>query len=576
MVIELIRGVALLLALCYLDSIVQRLPRIGDKGRVVMSGLLYGGICVVGMMAPINLAPGIIFDARSVVLSIAGLYGGPVVGVVAAVIAGGYRLWLGGAGAGVGLCVVLTSMVAGLAYRHFLESRQRRAGVVQLLVFGFIVHALSIGWFMFLPAPAVANVIDRLAVPYLIVFSLATALLGWIVADIRDRLTTERELARATRALRESEEKLRAVVEYSPNGITLKDRAGNFLIVNTTYARWQGASVADMVGKSIADFFPASEAAESVAKDRLVFDSKQVWSGEYMRQFADGNSRHLKIHKVPVALPALGVDAVLTILTDISEAKWTEAQLLRARDEAITASLAKSEFLARMSHEFRTPLNAILGFSEILKQEYFGPLGADRYRDYAKDIHISAELLLELVNDLLDIAAIEGGRIRVDVQAIDIAAAVDQCVRTIIDRLSARGIRLGVDVADGLQPLHADERAVKQILLNLLSNASKFTPKDGVIDIAIRQSDGRTRIVVSDTGVGISGEHLTELRKPFQARGSQPYRSEDGWGLGLTIVQALVELHGGDFGIESELGVGTTVSVDLPTDGNHTGNRAGA
>jgi signal transduction histidine kinase len=285
---------------------------------------------------------------------------------------------------------------------------------------------------------------------------------------------------------------------------------------------------------------------------------------EGVRNFADGIQRAMRVTKVPVALAGGGQKAVLTILMDISDAKRTEQELRRARDEAISANQTKSEFLARMSHEFRTPLNAILGFSDILANRRIGNLTTERVADYSNDIKVSAELLLELVNDLLDIAAIEEGRVNLAHERIDIPVIVDESLRTIDVKSADKGIILNVEVADGVTPLLADRRALKQILLNLLTNAVKFTPPGGSICLSVSRSAGATDFIVSDTGVGIDADVLADLMRPAAMLAANTYRTEEGWGLGLTIVRALAELHGGRIAIVSKFGQGTTVTVTLP------------
>lgn len=564
MVIELTKGVALLLALSLLQSFVLRLWH----GQIIFqraaSGLLFGLICIIGMLAPIHFSSGVIFDARSVILAMAGLFGGPVVGAIAAAIAGAYRYALGGVGVWVGVGVIVTSVLLGVIYKYARDRWRVSTGPLALLAFGFILHAVCIAWFMLLPADIAAKILSGVAVPFVLVFTPATAILGWLLGDAERRLETEQKLRAATQALTQSEERFRTVVDHSPIGINLKDADGRVLLANTTYALWLNLDKAAVVGRNIAEFFPADQARSIVEGDRRVLEEDQPLAHEVTRDFADGVRRILAVYKVPIALMSTDSDVVLTIMTDVTGAKLAEEQLLKARDEAVSANRAKSEFLATMSHEFRTPLNAILGFSEILNNQYFGPLGTDKYCEYAGDIHASAMHLLELVNDILDIAAIEDGRIRLDLQDINLAGLIDECARTILDKRNAKGIELMIALPDDLPLLHADRRAVKQVVLNLLSNSIKFTQRGGNITVSAHRVHNGMEIAVTDSGIGIPANRIGELMSPFTKIEDDPYKTSEGWGLGLSIVKSLIELHGGTLHIESELGAGTKITVMLP------------
>ena len=260
-----------------------------------------------------------------------------------------------------------------------------------------------------------------------------------------------------------------------------------------------------------------------------------------------------------------GGETIYTVmLHDITERLHIQDALIAAKGEAETASHAKSQFLAAVSHELRTPLNAILGFSQILKGEYFGPLGNKKYQEYAKDIDSSGEHLLSLVDDLLDISTIEAGKQSLSKEELSTTEVITECVK-IVDRKALNGdIYLVTSASEDLPPLYADFRATKQILLNLLSNAIKFTPKGGKITVSAKAGETDTTITVTDTGKGIPAEKLPELTDMFIRAEDDSYKAEKGWGLGLSITKSLVELHGGKLDIKSKVGKGTTVTVTLP------------
>ena len=242
-----------------------------------------------------------------------------------------------------------------------------------------------------------------------------------------------------------------------------------------------------------------------------------------------------------------------------------KSQLDEEKRKAEMANEAKSEFLANMSHELRTPLNAIIGFSEIIKTETFGPVGSPKYREYAKDINDSGQHLLAVITDILDLSKIEAGKLDLQEETVDIAKVVDSCVVLVSERALDAGLTLVTEVAEDLPPLRADGRKLKQILINLLSNAIKFTPDGGMVTLKVWQRrDGDYVFQVADTGIGIAPYDMARVLAPFGQVDSTLARKVEGTGLGLPLTKSLVEMHGGSFDLQSELGAGTTVTVRLP------------
>lgn len=236
-----------------------------------------------------------------------------------------------------------------------------------------------------------------------------------------------------------------------------------------------------------------------------------------------------------------------------------EQEKIRAEE----ANQSKSEFLANMSHELRTPLNAINGFSDIMQKEMFGPLGDPRYKEYVNDILFSGQHLLSLINDILDMSKIEAGKMNLNTESMQMNEMVEQVIRIVRGRAEDNRIKLVYEPSE-LQEVEADPRAVKQVLLNLMTNAIKFTPEGGVVSIDVVGKKAGVIISVSDTGIGIAQEDIDRLAKPFEQIESKHSRQHEGTGLGLALSKSLVEMHGGNFKIESMLGEGTTVTFTLP------------
>ena len=255
---------------------------------------------------------------------------------------------------------------------------------------------------------------------------------------------------------------------------------------------------------------------------------------------------------------------IVAVTRDITERKAHERDLIHARDLAEDASRAKSRFLANMSHELRTPLNAILGFSEVMTHELFGPVGNARYIEYSRLIHESGGHLLELINSILDMSKIEAGRFKLTPERFDFSDTVLHALRLVRFQAERNGVTLEDSIAADAREIMADKRAVMQILINLISNGVKFTPRGGSVRVAAQLRGSALEIAVSDTGVGISEADVKRLGQPFEQVESEYTRAKEGTGLGLALVRALAHLHGGTMKIESELGEGSTVWILLP------------
>lgn len=253
----------------------------------------------------------------------------------------------------------------------------------------------------------------------------------------------------------------------------------------------------------------------------------------------------------------------------------SEKNLIHAKEAAEAASVAKTQFLANMSHELRTPLNAILGFSEMMKLQAFGPLGNDKYREYAHDIHFSGSHLLSLINDVLQISKIEAGSHNLHMETFDVPKFVRECIIISNERAVKIGVSLVNEVPQDLGAILADRRAIQQCLINILSNAIKFTPEGGTVTLCASKDARWFNFTVTDTGIGIAADDLPKLTLPFtQIERAQTALIHEGTGLGLTITRNLVEMHGGDLIIDSQLNVGTVVTIRLPRgeavyDGNY-------
>ena len=319
MLLELVQGVALLLALCFLYSVNIRLLRRQPTLQQLLSGLLFGAICVVGMLKPLQLAPGVIIDARSVVLSMAALFGGPWAAAISTAMAAAMRLALGGAGVGIGLLVIVWCSAAGLAYRHALRRGRVHARPLALLAFGLLLHLSVLGMFQGLEPAAVARVNSQLALPYLLVFGPATMFLGWLLQDVQRRLHTESALA-------DSVARLQAITQSIPDPVLVIDDQGHYLEILSPDETQLIAPAADLLGKRVTDVLPADLAERVMGHIRDCLRTGKPASFTYQLQALGGPS-HFEGRCQPLATLVHGRQAVVLLVHDRTEYVQAEAAL---------------------------------------------------------------------------------------------------------------------------------------------------------------------------------------------------------------------------------------------------------
>jgi PAS domain S-box-containing protein len=397
-----------------------------------------------------------------------------------------------------------------------------------------------------------------------------------LLAEMDERQRVENELSRArddlevriaerTRELGRSEERFRDYASTSSDYFFEMDENLRFSYFSDRFTEITGISPKRLLGKTRQETGIPGVDDEDWRRHLADLAAHRPFRNfVHPRTHPDGRVVFLSINGLPVfdtgnrfmGYRCTGADITATVKADI------ERRL--ALKQAKQANQAKSEFMASMSHDLRTPLNAILGFSALLTQQYHGPLNNEKYEEYADNIHTSAEHLLALVNDILDLSTIEARKQSLAKEKFRVGEAVQECTRIIAEEARSRGIELVTKAPGNLPRLYADRRAVKQILLNLLSNALKFTPAGGNITVSATASKRGAVVKIADTGKGIPAKRLREIADPLSRPGYDPYLTGEGWGLGLTITKALVDVHGGTLKIKSKLGKGTTVTVTLP------------
>ena len=385
--------------------------------------------------------------------------------------------------------------------------------------------------------------------------------------DITEIKALQQRLARC-------EERYRGASEASLEGFFILDavRDDTGAVIDFRFAEANRAGLAMLgrgrdrvVGLLLGEVLPLARSKGFFDRYRRVFLHRECVDEEFEVEEALALPMWLHHTVVPLA------DGVAITTRNVTELKRYEAALMAARSAAEDANAAKSVFLATMSHELRTPLNAILGFSELIRDQAFGPVGTERYAEYAGDIHASGRHLLDLITAILDISKIEAGKLELDLHRVFLRQALEQCLHFVAPRAESGGLILAGELGETLPDICADERAVRQMVLNLLSNAVKFTPAGGRVTLrAAADGPGWVEIAVVDSGIGIPEDQLDRVLRPFEQLDNSYTRGAGGTGLGLALVKALADLHGGTFHLASAVGHGTTASIRLPVAGPAT------
>jgi PAS domain S-box-containing protein len=383
-----------------------------------------------------------------------------------------------------------------------------------------------------------------------------------ISRDVTELVIIEKEMRRI-------DNQHRILMDYSNDVISQLDYHGAFLFLSPAIENITGFKVEDLVGRNVAEFVHPDDIERLRTGARRSNFDPRARTDQFRMQQKSGDYIWVESTVRPL-LDRRGVRRVglIAVIRDIQERKRAEEALVAAHERAEIANRAKTKFLANMSHELRTPLNAIIGFSEILSREMFGPLGSERYGEYINLILESGRHLLDLINDLLDTAKIEAGRYELTLEPLDIEEILSACLRLVQRQAETKNITLEAPTIALNGPIVADQRAVKQIIINLLSNGIKFTPPGGKVGIGICDDGEHVRITVTDTGIGIPQSELGRLARPFEQVHSDLHVAQEGTGLGLALVNSLARLHGGDIELQSAEGTGTTVIVRLPRAGD--------
>ena len=379
------------------------------------------------------------------------------------------------------------------------------------------------------------------------------------------RRSQEIEHVERRRSLERETSDLRALLESAADGLITIDEAGRVLAMSSAAEALFGYGAGELAGESfLALFAPQSQSDAAAQLERAHRDGLPARSVETLAG-RDRRGQTLALSLTVGRFAAGEAPRFCAAVRDLSQAKATERALEAARAVAEQANARKTDFLARVSHEVRTPLHAILGFAEVMIEERFGPVGNERYKDYVRDIHASARHVMSLANDLLDLAKIEAGKLELEFAPVDANAVVRECVSLMQPQAAHERIIMRTSLLDRLPPLMVDERALRQILLNLLSNAVKYNEPGGQVIVSTALDEGGHAVIrVRDTGVGMNENEIAAALEPFRQVGDATQRA-GGVGLGLPLTKALAEANHADFSIKSRKQQGTLVELAFPS-----------
>lgn len=569
-VLGLVNNAALLLAL----GVLYDLPGFGrPRGRPALAqaatGLVLGGMSIVIMLTPWQFGHGVVFDTRSVLLSLSGLFFGAFPALIAALIAAAFRLSQGGAGAWTGVLVIFVSGAIGVIWRHVRARRVDQIRRAEFYLFGWVVHVAMLLCMFTLPKPLPSQVLPAITVPVLAIYPVATALMGWLLGNRERRRRLEAEREAALDALRASETRLRGLYDHMSSGVAIYEAQGdgeNFVIrdLNEAALRITGVRREDVFGRLVTDVFPG-------VRDMGLFDVFQrVWKTGVPEHHAATLYRDERltfwaenyVYKLPSG-------ELVAIFDDITQRKQAEEQVRRL-DEAVEQRVAErvrqlqaanqelKAFIYSVSHDLKAPLRAINEFSRIAVEEHAAGMGQEGAR-LLGIVRDNARAMTELIDALLNLSRVgrqELRRVRVDMTRLAQEVAEDLRTQTPGRTLE---FRIGP-----LPDAHGDRALLRQVFTNLLSNAVKFTRtrEVAVIEVDGWTENGENTYVVRDNGVGFPMEYADKLFDVFQRLHSA--EEYEGTGVGLAIVQRIVLRHGGRVWAESEPDRGAAFYFALP------------
>ncbi len=521
---------------------------------------MLGAICLGVMLNPFRFASGVVYDTRSILLGISGLFFDPVSTGVAAAMATFYRFYIGGAGVWAGIATIISATFIGILWRKKSYERLDKISISELYLFGIVVHAAMLISQLLMPWPAAFKALKTVLLPVLLVYPAATAIFGKLMAERNQKLKIGYELAKNRTMLLE-------IINSIPHSVFWKDCHSVYQGCNRQFAIDTGLkNPQEIINKTDYDLFLSKNEAESFISDDQEVINGKLPKRNIIEQITKADGKRIWASTVKFPLLDHNGDSlgVLGLYEDITERRAAEDELLKTKKAAEEANRAKSLFLANMSHEIRTPMNGILGFAKLLELSELN----DSQKEYVSVINSSSKHLLNIINDILDISRIEAGKIKLDNTFIEVEDLIEQVIETFKPAFETRGLSYKINIAPEINyKIFSDSTKLSQLLFNLINNSIKFTEK-GSIEVGVEQlskTDGNAllRFSVADTGIGIKKEELSQIFDAFFQADYSYNKKYQGTGLGLAIVKNIVNLMNGNISVQSAAGLGARFDIDI-------------
>lgn len=544
--ISLLNNITLLVSLSVIHSFLTRYYATATRRYQILSGILFGIVAVIGMINSVKLSPGIVFDGRSIILATAGIFGGPLTAGISVVISAAYRLSMGGEGTIMGVAVIMESALLGTLLFYLRKRSPRASGWLPLLVTGVVVHLIMLLLTVTLPGGFRNETLPQIFFPVLIIYPIATLLVGLLFRGDE----THREVVRK---LSESEAKYRLLIHNQSDMVVKIDNEGRFQYVSPTYCDMFGKTEDELVGRN---FIPLVHEDDRDSTVRMMEELGHPPHTVYIEQRA--MTRHgwrwLAWSDTAILDEKGDIKEIIGVGRDISEKKIFDQELIAAKTRAEESDKLKTAFLNNLSHEIRTPLNAIMGFTELIISY---ETTTEERRRFSEIVSRSGNQLLSLIDDILDMASIEAGEVKVSFSQTNINKVLEHVYNQVSMNSEAPGTTIEfVGLPDDKALVITDELRLIQILNNLAGNAVKFS-RGGKVILRCTESGDDLLFEVEDNGIGIPPEMQDKIFERFVQVDNTITREFGGTGLGLSITKSLVGLLGGRIWMESELGIGS-------------------
>ncbi len=573
-------AILLSLSMLYDNFWINYQKKRGVAAKIII-GTLIGLTGIILMMVPWTFMPGLVFDTRSVMLTISGLFFGALPTFTAIAIDMAYRWWLGGDGVYMGMAVIFTSGITGVLWHHFRPSWKYNNSLKELIIVGSVSHLLMLGCTVLLPGELSFYTLKALAVPVLLIYIPATVLLGKLMLRQYDNWQNKR----AKEMLLESERRFTDTIRSANILSTIVDAEGRISFCNSSFLNITGYTFEELEGKNWIDTFAQIENQERYQQIfGFMIEGKQFSDlFEHSIISKSGDIKHIAWSYIllrnedgqPAGLSVLGVDITQRVIYEQnlvrkneiikkrnSQLRKINEELKAAKEKAEESDRLKSAFLANMSHEIRTPMNGILGFAELLQDPRLTDKEA---QEFISLIRISGKRMLNIINDLIDISKVESGMASVSTSAVEINDQIDFLYNFFRPEAESKGLELQFHkgLMNARSRIITDKEKIIAILTNLIKNAIKFSVS-GIIEFGYSLKDEHLEFFVKDQGIGIPAEKQQAVFERFVQADNSLTSNYEGAGLGLSISKAYVDMLGGNIRLSSRPGSGTSFCFTIP------------